>query len=365
MPSSLQVRPTSARGTSRSRAILKASAQARRFSSPACALRVSMRRGMLPAVMPASVAPRRPRATPRRGRSPVAGVRARLGELGEDGDGDVDEQEEQGEQQRESEQPGLRCGVGDLAVELPGQRHRPAQQVPAVPAQEAAEVDAEAAEPGGGDHERPAGRAAEGARDDVLHQIERHDAQQEACPGEPEQHQDIVPAGDDVAHAAEVQEVGEDVRGVGEEDEPDERREDDEGVQHRTARMVYSHTAHYWFLMWNLALAWVPFVFAGVAYTLASARRAVLYALIVLAALVWLVFFPNAPYILTDFLHLGSMGDIVPGWYDVLMLFWFAWTGLLLGVVSLYLMQDIVARAVGGAAGWAFVIAAAEGARDD
>jgi len=85
--------------------------------------------------------------------------------------------------------------------------------------------------------------------------------------------------------------------------------------------MVYSHTVHYWFLIWNLALAWVPFVFAGVAYTLASARRAVLYALIVIAALVWLVFFPNAPYILTDFLHLGSMGDIVPGWYDVLMLF--------------------------------------------
>ena len=126
-----------------------------------------------------------------------------------------------------------------------------------------------------------------------------------------------------------------------------------------TARMVYSHTVHYWFLMWNLALAWVPFVFAGVAYTLASARRAVLYALIVAAAAVWLVFFPNAPYILTDFLHLGSMGDIVPGWYDVLMLFWFAWTGLFLGVVSLYLMQDIVARAFGGAAGWGFVIAAA------
>ena len=122
------------------------------------------------------------------------------------------------------------------------------------------------------------------------------------------------------------------------------------------ARFSYSHTYHYWFLLWNLALAWVPFVFAAIAYSLASAHRAVLYVLIVAAAVVWLAFFPNAPYILTDFLHLGSMGDIVPGWYDVLMLYWFAWTGLILGIVSLYLMQEIVARGLGTTAGWVFVI---------
>ena len=125
------------------------------------------------------------------------------------------------------------------------------------------------------------------------------------------------------------------------------------------ARFSYSHTYHYWFLLWNLVLAWVPFVFAAIAYSLASARRAVLYVLIVAAAIVWLAFFPNAPYILTDFLHLGSMGDIVPGWFDVLMLYWFAWTGLMLGIVSLYLMQEIVARGLGTAAGWVFVILAA------
>ncbi len=125
------------------------------------------------------------------------------------------------------------------------------------------------------------------------------------------------------------------------------------------ARMVYSHSAHYWFLIWNLALAWVPFVFAGLAYLLARGNRSILSILIILAALIWLLFFPNAPYILTDFLHLGSMGDNVPGWYDVLMLFWFAWTGLMLGVVSLYLMQDLVSRSAGTAVGWLFVVAAA------
>lgn len=126
------------------------------------------------------------------------------------------------------------------------------------------------------------------------------------------------------------------------------------------ARMLYSHTVGYWFLSWNLVLAWVPFVFSGLAYIMARrGHRSIITALIVISALIWLLFFPNAPYILTDFLHLGSMGDIVPGWYDVLMLFWFAWTGLMLGVVSLYLMQDIVTRAAGLVTGWVFVVTAA------
>lgn len=124
-------------------------------------------------------------------------------------------------------------------------------------------------------------------------------------------------------------------------------------------RMLYSDSVHYWFLMWNLVLAWVPFIFACLAYLSTRGGRAILSVSTVVAALVWLLFFPNAPYILTDFLHLGSMGDIVPGWYDVLMLFWFAWTGLMLGVVSLYLMQEIVRQAAGTAVGWAFVILAA------
>ncbi len=123
-------------------------------------------------------------------------------------------------------------------------------------------------------------------------------------------------------------------------------------------RMLYTQTAHYWFLLWNLALAWVPLVMASVAHRLSIARAGGRVA-ITLAAALWLLFFPNAPYILTDFLHLGGMGDLVPGWYDVIMLFWFAWTGLLLGVVSLYLMHGIVRKARGPLAGWVFVVVAA------
>lgn len=123
-------------------------------------------------------------------------------------------------------------------------------------------------------------------------------------------------------------------------------------------RIGRSDSTRYTFLLWNLMLAWIPFGFAALAYALANARRRILYPLIFIAAAAWLVFFPNAPYILTDFQHLSQVTDGIPVWYDVILLLWFAWTGLLLGLVSLYLMQEIVAGVLGNMAGWLFVISA-------
>lgn len=121
------------------------------------------------------------------------------------------------------------------------------------------------------------------------------------------------------------------------------------------ARIAYSHSDDYSTLIWNLVLAWIPFVFASIAYAISWSRK-LLYFIVPVCALIWLVFFPNAPYILTDFIHLSNYAHIAPLWYDVLMLIWFAWTGLFLGVISLYLMQEIVRRAFGRTAGWLFTI---------
>jgi uncharacterized membrane protein len=121
------------------------------------------------------------------------------------------------------------------------------------------------------------------------------------------------------------------------------------------ARMAYSNTSDYSSLIFNLCLAWIPFVFASIAYVV-SWRRKLLYLVVPVCALVWLIFFPNAPYILTDFQHLSTNANNAPLWFDVLMLIWFAWTGLLLGVVSLYYMQEIVTRAFGRVTGWLFTI---------
>jgi len=109
----------------------------------------------------------------------------------------------------------------------------------------------------------------------------------------------------------------------------------------------------YRFLVWNLFLAWVPLALAAAAYALL--RRGV-DGLVAALLVAWLLFFPNAPYLLTDFIHLEE--GPAPLWYDALMLSAFAWTGLLVGFASLYLVQIILRRALGAAAAWLGVFGA-------
>jgi len=121
-----------------------------------------------------------------------------------------------------------------------------------------------------------------------------------------------------------------------------------------TFRSDYSGSVRYGFLVWNLFLAWIPFIISYFTYTLTLKRRW-LYIFIPVAAFLWLIFFPNAPYILTDFQHLAKVTGELPVWYDVMMLIWFSFTGVLLGMVSLFLMQETVRREFGRWLGWGFV----------
>ena len=118
-------------------------------------------------------------------------------------------------------------------------------------------------------------------------------------------------------------------------------------------RVDKTHSLHYSFLVWNLFLAWVPLIAASFAFALA--RRGIGPAVIVLLV-VWLLFFPNAPYVLTDFVHLSwDANGSSPLWYDALMLSSFAWTALMLGFVSLYLVQAIIRRRASATVGWGVV----------
>jgi uncharacterized membrane protein len=120
------------------------------------------------------------------------------------------------------------------------------------------------------------------------------------------------------------------------------------------ARVTYSESRRHTGLIWNLFLAWIPFMLSYFAHAI-SWRRATLYLIIPSIAFLWLIFFPNAPYMLTDLQDLARRASGAPLWYDVIIVVWSSWTGMLLGVISLYLMQDIIIRRFGRTAGWSFV----------
>lgn len=122
------------------------------------------------------------------------------------------------------------------------------------------------------------------------------------------------------------------------------------------ARVAYSDSTRHTGLIWNLFLAWIPFILAYFAHSI-SWRRAWLFVALPFIAFLWLIFFPNAPYMLTDLQDLARGTTGAPLWYDVIIVGWCSWTGTMLGVVSLYLMQDIVLRRFGRTIGWFFVFA--------
>jgi uncharacterized membrane protein len=117
-------------------------------------------------------------------------------------------------------------------------------------------------------------------------------------------------------------------------------------------RYLYTGQTHFKFLLWNLFLAWLPFLLALAAMRVQRRRL-----LLLVAAFLWLLFLPNAPYMVTDLIHL-SWRDHAPLWFDTLMIFSFAMTGLLLGFTSLYLMHTLVRKLWGAVTGWLFVSAA-------
>lgn len=119
-------------------------------------------------------------------------------------------------------------------------------------------------------------------------------------------------------------------------------------------RVLWTGEPDYMFLVWNLALAWAPFVLAIAVY--GSYRHGASAAWLVAPGVAWLLFLPNAPYMVTDFVHLPN-GEGVPIWFDALALAAYAGTGLLLGFASLYLMQAVAARAVGDRIVWWCVVA--------
>lgn len=112
-------------------------------------------------------------------------------------------------------------------------------------------------------------------------------------------------------------------------------------------RILHTGKPMFIWMIWNLFLAYVPYWLS----TWMSIKKINL-----ILACVWLLFIPNAFYILTDLYHLIDCRDArVPAWYDLTLIFSFAWNGLLLGVLSVRQMEKLLLPTIGDGWGRLFV----------
>lgn len=114
-------------------------------------------------------------------------------------------------------------------------------------------------------------------------------------------------------------------------------------------RVLRTGSPHLLFLVWNLFLACIPLASAR-ALAAMSRGRAPGWAQCLVFGL-WLLFLPNAPYIVTDLVHLSRPAGIV-FWYDLGTLLSCAGAGVLIGYLSLLDVQQIVEDRFGKTAGW-------------
>jgi uncharacterized membrane protein len=117
-------------------------------------------------------------------------------------------------------------------------------------------------------------------------------------------------------------------------------------------RVAMTGSRMFLFLPWNLLLAFIPYyitrkLMANPAWIENKWKLAA-------ASVLWLLFIPNSFYIITDLFHLGKY-DEAPRWFDLTLIFSFAWNGLMLGIVSVKQMESIVQFYTPPRYGWMFI----------
>jgi len=107
-------------------------------------------------------------------------------------------------------------------------------------------------------------------------------------------------------------------------------------------RTIVTDNLRYLFLNWNLFLAFIPWLLTSFAILWKIRNRI---AVIVILA-VWLAFFPNSLYLLTDLIHI-RMSWGAPVWFDLILVLSYAWTGLCFGFISLRDIESLLATRFG------------------
>lgn len=112
-------------------------------------------------------------------------------------------------------------------------------------------------------------------------------------------------------------------------------------------RIIYTGSFFFSMLVWNLFLALLPLLISSLMLKIQPKK----WYFFLLPGLVWLLFLPNAPYILTDFVHLDHSGSI-PKWFDLMLIMSFSWMGLLYWLISMFQFNALIRRWEGFASGF-------------
>ena len=120
-------------------------------------------------------------------------------------------------------------------------------------------------------------------------------------------------------------------------------------------RILFFGRLTYAFLAWNLALASVPYGFARLLEWQHERTNSSPFWLAPIV-LGWLFFFPNAPYIFTDYIHLERLTNPHEWLFNILLVSLFAVTGLLFGLWSFFLVHEVIRERLGRLTGWLVVI---------
>lgn len=104
-------------------------------------------------------------------------------------------------------------------------------------------------------------------------------------------------------------------------------------------RWITSRQDLFSFLPWNLMLAFIPYYISKKLQQRPQWIESGIKFICIF--LIWLLFIPNSFYIITDLFHL-ELRTGMSRWFDLVLIFTFAWNGLLLGIVSVSQMAGIV-----------------------
>lgn len=105
-------------------------------------------------------------------------------------------------------------------------------------------------------------------------------------------------------------------------------------------RVFLFETYSFIYLFWNIFLAFVPFFISSL-LILNTKKEDIFRPIFIIGFILWFLFLPNAPYVLTDFIHLGRIHG-VPVMYDIFVIFSSAWVSLLMGLYSINHIEKII-----------------------